>query len=424
MIESPGRTGWRNGIIAAGLLVLAAGLVVWTTFTDLVTVDTLRTSGGRETGTSRTLGMWGTDTVRIPERPNGTTHDTTMLGLVALAAAALLVICAVLLLIARTGRGPGIARLLTGIATGATVGMALLVMLLVTFQHSQTNEAMESGSSSSQRYEASTGLGLWLLIIAGVATLAALVLALTGRTAPATETKPGSVGSSVLSGLLLLAAAGLVIGGSFGALFSFSSERRGSTSGFSRSLWSVTQTSSRGDRTNEIAQFGVAAIVAAVLLVVAAALAVLSAYAVSSRQPARSGRLIGTVGFGILVATVLTVTVASIEALVDIAAEDVSPGETVNASLGLGSYLLFGALVVAVVGIVFGPRALPVGGPQWTQMPDTPTPPMGVPITQSDPTQPVVAQPVVAQEDPPTEPKPEPAPAPEQQEPDATPPRD
>jgi len=177
----------------------------------------------------------------------------------------------------------------------------------------------------------------------------------------------------------LLAGAVLTATGSTGSLYETTRIDSGYRSGYRMTLWGGEYTTPEG--ATEVGDvpilFGVPAVVAAVLLVVAAVLVL-----ATRRLPAGvalGARVGAVVAAGLLVGAVWTVG-----QMVRAATEESDPvGGTLVATAGTGMWLLIAAAVVAVAGALLVQQRPEVPAYQPLDDDDTDTPPMGVRIHPS-----------------------------------------
>jgi hypothetical protein len=337
---------WPN--LAASLtLLISAGLVVWGSFSAVI-VDTVKLSGGSVVETRVT--MWG----EVDLKDGQVVEDrsqTVLIGIVAVVAAVLLVSAAVAVLRAtRTnGRGPR-ARALTGLAAGWAAGGTAFVGTIVL-------NALDGEPAPD--YEVAVGLGMWLLLVATVLTVA-VAIALTVRDLATPRPAPGvHLWAERAPGVIPLAVAGVVaIVAGFLALLTRTTVREGGNLEVSRTLWGQRVNGAATAGSPELVSWGLPVTVAAGLLFVGAALLLVNDRNLERRRIGMFGRLTGSFGAGMLGGLVTGVVMITVDTLFNEWAAE-SRGRESTVDIGVGTYLLAAAVLIAVFGAIRGGK--PVG---------------------------------------------------------------
>lgn len=339
---------WPN--LAASLtLLISAGLVVWGSFAAFV-VETMKLSTGPVIETR--VSMWGEVELEDGQVVEGRS-ETILIGIAAVVAAVLLVSAAVAVLRAThaNGRGPR-ARALTALAAGWTGGATAFVGTMV-------GGVLDSDGPDPDR-EVAAGLGMWLLLVTTVLAVAVAV-ALTVRDLAMPRPAPGVLlWAERAPGVIPLTVAAVVaVVGSFLALYTRTAVREGGNLEVSRTLWGQRVSGATAPESSELVSWGLPVMVAAGLLFVGAALLLINDRKPERRRVGMFGRLTGSIGAGMLGGLVTAVATITLDALL-MEQEDVGQEYTVD--IGVGTYLLGAAVVLAVFGAIRGGK--PVETPE------------------------------------------------------------
>jgi hypothetical protein len=409
----PPATGSGTRLVAAGLMVVAAGLAVGGSFGAFVVWRFNNLGPGPDDEALMIMNGWRFDVIGI-EIPPGAIGQPTLYGIPLSIAGGLAVTAAILLPL-----WPAIGRTVSMLAGGLLVGCAASIWFTL-FAELANSRDLTAIYSAVDR-----GVGAWLVLAAAVIALvtACLVMALrpagaapypypvpppgpgwspgpypTGPPpAPgwssgppqAPDTMSGSLSYQAVPPLpvprrqlvavvLLVVAAVLAVAGSVGTLLVTRTVTDTATAPTTARTTGWTTATDPPDPTGSVPLLGIPLVVGAVLALVAAALLV-----AGLRRPGdpTRRRLLGIGACGILVGTIVSIWL-KLPAAVSLAAMLAARGNERTVSAGAGAWLLLvaGVVALAAVACLLAPVRRPALPPGWPGPPQQgPTPQMGPP---------------------------------------------
>jgi hypothetical protein len=174
-----------------------------------------------------------------------------------------------------------------------------------------------------------------------------------GIAAPPKRSRGGL--TSMLAGILALAAAGLAIGGSFAPISSYKNTLEGdvdtTVDGFHAGWWGYTDNGSTGLFEEETSLVGLALVLVAALLVLGAVFAFVAS-ATRSTASTAGGRSLITAGVGVLAGAVLLQGLSVIEQASIYNDQELVAGESLDYAPGLGLILPLAGLALGLIAVV------------------------------------------------------------------------